>query len=86
MKMPKLGNVNAMFQAVVYDKNNKIIGTCGDTPNVAAYVFTYYPKAKEVKTQFNINYIRTSKDMQQRIETMPYMEKECDYSKYVYMH
>lgn len=52
-KLPELGNVNAAHYAYIFNADGKIIGTCMDTPNNAAYAFSINPKAAKISTPFN---------------------------------
>jgi hypothetical protein len=84
--MKKLGCVNALHSATIYNKNNKPIGTCGDTPNIIAYMFSKYSEAEKVKTTFNNEYIRESEDIQQRIKTIKLWENGFNYNNYISMN
>lgn len=81
--MKKLGCINALHSAIVYNKDNEIIGTCGDTPNIIAYLFAKYLEAEKVKTFYNSEYTRESEDMQQRIKTIKLWENGFNYNNYI---
>lgn len=59
-KLPALGCVNAAHSAYIKDSTGKIIGSCMDSPNNAAYAFTINDKAQTISTPFNGDWTRES--------------------------
>jgi len=58
IKLKAAGNVNAAHTAFIKDATGKVIGTCMDTPNNAAYAFSVNDAAKSIDTPFNGTWTR----------------------------
>jgi len=51
-KLQKIGTINATTTAIIYDKNNKVIGKTIDTPNAIAYALSQLSNAAKITSKF----------------------------------
>lgn len=78
--MKKIPCVNAAHTAFIYDKNNKLIGYCMDTPNNCAYAFVIFKTAVKIVCPFNKPYTKDV-NMLNRMEWI--MNDEIYHKKYI---